>query len=1018
MTRLIEVVKAGVDRLLVWARKGATAGTSVVGALDRVRGLLVGEPSSPESWLRTVKVGGLSLAVVVLCGIAFVWRAAHLGASVPDGRVWYTAAQLGDFLACIGGSGRILYALTQLSVDVVFPLAYASLLTVLIERIWRTGDLGLLWLAPLLAAVFDLLENLALASLAFSYSAAPPAALVAVAASFTLVKFVLVGVSVLLLGGIFAVGSPRWVHLLGLPWLVLVGWALMTWTAVALVPVLPLAIVVHRRWMFLFQYLFFLRFVLLAAASLALFPSLAGSIADGRLLRNLFVVESWGSTPGWVSVLFVSFLLGMLVMTLMWATRLVILTVPARYRLPLARSDHKQLVGPGSDEPPEDRSAAPSAESIERANEYRRRLTDSNRRFVKEVAPNLVAVAPVGFALLAWPFVQEMWRRSGWSLLGNFGLAWRPALALAAGIGFWILVAYGIRRQPRKSWRRLTEWSRGRSWAQYEWVKGLMQPGAHPLVGFGGQGHVPVLVFVGVVAAFYALGWLLLDPGSPRFPDGLPAVGFVLLIAVVAVWGLSMAALILDVWRVPVMVTLLVALFVAHRATHYDHYFDVVARPSPELRLPTATEAFDAWRDHYRSTDFVTVVAASGGGIKASLWTARVLQALATEELGRSILLLSTNSGGSVGGMYFTDAFAGGPPDKRGLEEVVRLAGSSSLTACAWAMAYRDLWHFLVGGLIPFGPPTHDRGWAMDRRWELRRATLAGAGGEKRPPRRLGDWARDVGAGLRPAHIFNATAVESGAAFRLASVDLGRRSPTDAPGSRPHEFWDFFEPAKADIEVATAARLSASFPWVSPMGRAWGGPGVGGAVNTAAVNAVEAFRLADGGYFDNFGVFSTIEFLKDIGPTHLRQHGIQCVLFVQIRATPEGSAAMREGGIQYSLVGPFMAMNSVLNSSQVARNDLEVSLLRDLWARNSDPVEVLSVVFDLCSPGPLSWHLTQEEGDDVIRGWGASQEETLGKILLALKGEGAPPEPAEPCTRPAKVGAISGACIGSASPAR
>jgi hypothetical protein len=80
-------------------------------------------------------------------------------------------------------------------------------------------------------------------------------------------------------------------------------------------------------------------------------------------------------------------------------------------------------------------------------------------------------------------------------------------------------------------------------------------------------------------------------------------------------------------------------------------------------------------------------------------------------------------------------------------------------------------------------------------------------------------------------------------------------------------------------------------------------------------------------------------------------------------------------------------MNSVLNSSQVARNDLEMGLIQDLWARHPNPVEVIPVVFDLRSPGPLSWHLTQEEGDAVLKGWDDCQQRRLEAAHRAALGE-------------------------------
>ena len=254
-------------------------------------------------------------------------------------------------------------------------------------------------------------------------------------------------------------------------------------------------------------------------------------------------------------------------------------------------------------------------------------------------------------------------------------------------------------------------------------------------------------------------------------------------------------------------------------------------------------------------------------------------------------------------------------------------------------------------------------------------------------PATLGEWAQDVRAGRRPAHVFNATAVESGAAFRLASVDLGSSRDPAAHGSHPQEFWDFYDAAKADVDVATAARLSASFPWVSPMARAWASPSLQGKVDIALVNSPRAIRLADGGYFDNFGVFSALEFLRDIGADHLSRSGIHHVLFVQIRATPEGDAVPQRGGLQYSLAGPIIAMNSVRNSSQIARNDVELTHVEELWRCSSPRVEIVPLTFDLLSSGPLSWQLTQDEGDGVVAGWSQVHKDYLDRMARILTGD-------------------------------
>lgn len=993
-------VAAVTIRIASWAHRWSLAAwEGLAGRLGRIRLLATGrvpEGDAAGSWTRTLRVGGAAAAVMALCAVAFWRRSVQLGVAdvgVPDSRLWYSASDLALFFACIKGPGRLLYGLTQLSLDVLFPIAYATLLTVLIERIWRGREesIGRLWVTPLLAAGFDLLENVILAALALSGTTTPSETLVGIAAGCTLLKWLSAVVSILLLGRVLLVEQPPWVHRLGLVWWALVLYVLVTWPTAAFLGVLLLAVVAQRK-LFLWQYLFFLRFVLIVALGLLFMPSAARQFSDGRLFSNLFVLESWRAVPSWVFVLFPGFFLGMLTMSLLWATQMVLTIVPHRYKLPLVQEDRNRLPKPERDQPEEAPGPEPDWPKKAEKAQPGELVNPNLERLEKPPGSNVRRLAPGLAALLAAPFAIEIWRSSGWALWEKPWTALPPLLAFAGGFVPWVALELCLREQWPRLGTSLAKRAAERLRAHGGTVQGLADRRTTPFRGFGAD-DLPTLLFVFVVAAAYLIVGAFLNPGSGRFWDRIPAVSFVLLIAVVVVWVMTVVALVLDVWRVPVLITLLAAVFVAHRAANYDHYFDVVARPSPELRLPTPGQALAQWRAR-NTSDFVTVVAASGGGIKASLWTARVLQELVRKGLGPSILLLSTNSGGSLGGMYFTDSYAGGlPPSEKKMADVVRLAGSSSLSACAWGMAYPDLWHLFLGGYPPFQSPTHDRGWAMDRRWEWRRGRLAGdARGQHR---RLGDWAIDVEQGLRPAHIFNATVVESGAAFRLSSVALGRAWPTSAPGSKPHEFWEFYGAARADIEVATAARLSASFPWVSPMARAWADPRLDGQVDAGLVNSVEAFRLADGGYFDNFGIYSAIQFLEQIGPEALYDDGVKRVLFVQIRATPEGSARATRGGIQYSLFGPVLAMNSVLNSSQVARNDLDVGLLKELWARHANPVEVIPVEFDLRSPGPLSWHLTQHDGEAVLEGFNQCQRDRLDRALESLGRDVAnrPPAP-------------------------
>src|SRR5262249_40820698 len=262
-------------------------------------------------------------------------------------------------------------------------------------------------------------------------------------------------------------------------------------------------------------------------------------------------------------------------------------------------------------------------------------------------------------------------------------------------------------------------------------------------------------------------------------------------------------------------------------------------------RVVSGTDAIAAWENLQGRDAPLVVVATAGGGIRAAAWTARVLTGLAgtCERFASSLVLVSSVSGGSVGSMFVVGSYdaARRRPAAR-LESIRASAENTSLSAVGWGLVYPDLIRTLplVGlGLRLFSraPQTIDRGWALEREWVshwIDHDTTA--------PPTLGQWSDDVAAGKRPAVIFNATASESGQRLLMASTLVGRRAGADA---FTIQFADAFD--RFDIGVPTAARMSATFPWVSPMARPTDG------------DDVTRLHLGDGGYYDNSGVLSAIQ---------------------------------------------------------------------------------------------------------------------------------------------------------------
>jgi hypothetical protein len=598
------------------------------------------------------------------------------------------------------------------------------------------------------------------------------------------------------------------------------------------------------------------------------------------------------------------------------------------------------------------------------------------------VAPWIRHGRVVLFALLAWPMIGTAVVLSsppwGWNLLMALAGIALAALSLLAAAVIRVLLRDPAEPPPSLLLPVRPRW--------LDEIPALRAPRPQPPApADGGHGHGYVnpatarfrpghlmgASFFVITAGLYALGFFLLRPDR----GSMPALGYVLLILMLAGWALPGLSFFLDRYRVPVLLPLLALSYISSQVFDTDHYYKLLVpkvQPAPEragaapkVMVPSVSpgEAFRAAEAKNPEPGHpVVVVATTGGGITAALWTARVLTSLQREigpDFSRSIRLISSVSGGSVGTMYFLDRFTPqGPPAAADLDRIVAAAGKPSVDAAAWGLAYPDLWRVFFGFLVAPNK-TLDRGWALERAWRShllnRDATLA-------------DWGAGSSAGWLPAAVLNATASETGEQFLL--TPLGWDHPWKG------RFFSTVYPAR-DLHVTTAARLSATFPWVSPITRAR---------DVDGRPAAPGFHLADGGYFDNFGVVSVVNWLRSLPDNQwqeLKQRGLLLVLIRAFPDSPEtpGPRARQHEGWLWSGVGPLLTMYNVRTSAQASTGDVEMALVQKVLVCNG--VGNLEVVFQLQQSSPLSWKLTDEEKKAILAGW---DEERNRKSLEDARG--------------------------------
>ena len=161
------------------------------------------------------------------------------------------------------------------------------------------------------------------------------------------------------------------------------------------------------------------------------------------------------------------------------------------------------------------------------------------------------------------------------------------------------------------------------------------------------------------------------------------------------------------------------------------------------------------------------IVAASGGGITASLWTMHVFQRLGQEiPAFTSRLRSSAPCRAAPLDAYYVDGFTDRSAPM--MEEVVAASGESSLSAAVWGFAFLDVHRTYLGRLLGIW----DRGWALEQRWGTHLADSN---------RTLGAWTDGIRDGWRPIALFNATVQETGERLILSPVTI---EPRQASGRR------------------------------------------------------------------------------------------------------------------------------------------------------------------------------------------------------------------------------------------
>ncbi|PTL83066.1 patatin-like phospholipase family protein [Vitiosangium sp. GDMCC 1.1324] len=396
------------------------------------------------------------------------------------------------------------------------------------------------------------------------------------------------------------------------------------------------------------------------------------------------------------------------------------------------------------------------------------------------------------------------------------------------------------------------------------------------------------------------------------------------------------------------------------------------AEPPPGVTWPTQGETQPAsGRTELRCAPGprprLALVATSGGGIRAAAWTAHVLSKLQGPQgvpgFHRYVRLVTGASGGMVGaGAWVAGLRPEGLPEDVSLPTMMQ---QDSLSAAAIAL------------LLPFG---ENRGRSLEHAWVKYTNGLLG--------RSFQELRAGEAEGWLPSLVYTPMLVEDGRRLLVSNLDLSVLTTSEASslvmeqhGDEPREdsrarlslsgvqLFQLFPHKQEVFPVAAAARMSASFPYMSP---------------ASALPTSPRVRVVDAGYYDNYGVDLAVLWLH----TH-REWVHECtsgVVLVQIRdhlgnGRRTKLQAASGGELLGGLMSPVEAVLRARESSMSFRNDELLSLVQD-ELNASEPCFFTTAIFEFSETAPLSWALTAHDVTQLER---AADSATLQARVDAVR---------------------------------
>lgn len=281
-----------------------------------------------------------------------------------------------------------------------------------------------------------------------------------------------------------------------------------------------------------------------------------------------------------------------------------------------------------------------------------------------------------------------------------------------------------------------------------------------------------------------------------------------------------------------------------------------------ELRsgdIALTTEILERWKEKNmkgRDSTYkpkIVFINTSGGGLRSTLWTFRVLQyadSLMNGELMNHTQLMTGSSGGMVGAAYFRELYLQHKEGKRPVyfgDSLLTNISGDMLNPIAFTIATNDLFFRFQRFRDSSYSYVKDRGYAFEN--ALNKNT-----GQVLAQKRLRDYAAPEASSTIPMMVLSPTIINDGRKLLISPQRISylaqnaiRGTVYTQPLLECVEYGRFFEKQDGDnLRFTSALRMNATFPYVTPI---------------VTLPSEPAMEVMDAGMRDNYGLETTLKFL-------------------------------------------------------------------------------------------------------------------------------------------------------------